>query len=469
MSDQPRGTKLRSSIAAYLQARVLVMLALGFSSGLPLLLVFGTLSAWLRQVGISRTAIGVFSYVGLSYAFKFLWAPLVDQVRLPLIGAWLGKRRAWIFASQCLVIVCLVGIAFCNPSEMLPQLAVLAVVLAFSSATQDICIDAWRIEAALDQRTMATAYQLGYRLALIAASAGALIVAQNVSWRAAYLTMAVLMGAGIATTLLAPRPDDTPEAIVGEHVVESLAKELGVHGAVMRALEWLYRAAVAPFVDFFAKHGWYALFILALIGTYRLSDFVMGVMASNAFYIDLGYSLEIIAAVVKFAGIWMTILGVLVGGASLMRFGTTRSLLIGIVAAIIANLAYAWLATRHGSVSSLAVALGTENFASGFAGTALIAYMSGLTSHAFTATQYALFSSFYALPGKLLGGTSGWMVDWYTRHPSVAAALVGSDALTAGGKAAGYVPFFVSTAAMSLPALVLVLFLLRRERLPQAR
>ena len=457
--------RLREIFAGTVQPRILVMLALGFSSGLPFLLVFGTLSAWLRQVGVSRTAIGVFSYVGLSYAFKFLWAPLVDQVKLPLIGDWLGKRRAWILGAQILVVICLVAIAFCDPARMLPMVAIFAVGLAFASATQDICIDAWRIEAAQDQRTMATAYQLGYRLALIAAGAGALIVAQQASWPAAYLTMAALMGAGILTTLLAPRPEEAPQPVIGERAVETLAEELHIHGAVMRALEWMYRAAVAPFVDFFAKHGWNALFILALVGTYRLSDFVMGVMASNTFYIDLGYSLEIIAAVVKFAGIWLTILGVMVGGFALMRFGTTRALLIGIVAAIIANLAYAWLATRHGSVSSLAIALGTENFASGFAGTALIAYMSGLTSQAFTATQYALFSSFYALPGKLLGGMSGWMVDWFTRHPSVAAAIVGPDAIAAGAKTAGYVPFYVCTAVLSVPALLLVLLMLRRERL----
>ena len=230
--------------------------------------------------------------------------------------------------------------------------------------------------------------------------------------------MAALMSAGILTTLLAPRPEETPQPVIGERTVETLATELHIHGAVMRALEWMYRAAVVLFVDFFAKHGWNALFILALVGTYRLSDFVMGVMASNTFYIDLGYSLEIIAAVVKFAGIWLTILGVMAGGFALMRFGTTRALLIGIVAAIVANLAYAWLATRHGSVSSLAIALGTENFASGFAGTALIAYMSGLTSHAFTATQYALFSSFYALPGKLLGRDVG-MDGGLVHAPSV--------------------------------------------------
>ncbi|MDE2135561.1 MAG: MFS transporter [Alphaproteobacteria bacterium] len=457
--------RLREIFASYLQQRIVVMLALGFSSGLPFLLVFGTLSAWLRQVGVSRTAIGVFSYVGLSYAFKFLWAPLVDQVKLPLIGDWLGKRRAWILAAQSLTIVCLVAISLCDPARMLMTVAVFAVALAFASATQDICIDAWRIEAAQDQRTMATAYQLGYRLALIAAGAGTLVVAQHASWPAAYLTMAGLMGAGIVTTLLAPRPEDAPEPVIGERTVETLAGDLHIRGVLMRALEWIYRAAVAPFVDFFAKHGWNALFILAFVGTYRLSDFVMGVMASNTFYIDLGYSLEIIAAVVKFAGIWMTILGVMVGGLALMRFGTTRALLIGIVAAIVANLAYAWLGTRHGSVPSLAIALGTENFASGFAGTALIAYMSGLTSHAFTATQYALFSSFYALPGKLLGGMSGWTVDWFTHHASVAAAIAGQNVLAAGGKAAGYVPFFVCTAALSLPALALVLIMLRRERL----
>ena len=454
----------RGSLRAFAEPRNLVMLAFGFSSGLPLLLVFGTLSAWLRIAGVSRTAIGVFSYVGLAYAIKFLWAPLVDQFKPPVLGRLLGKRRAWILIAQCLIIVCLIGIGFGDPKTALFELAIFAVILAFASATQDICVDAWRIEAAIDQRTMATAYQLGYRLALIAASAGALIIANEVSWRAAYLTMAALMGGCIVVTLIAPRTKDAAEKVVGEQTIENLARKLHMSSGAARIVEWIYRAVVAPVLDFAVKYKWNALFIMALIGTYRLSEFVMGVMAANAFYIDLGYSLEVIAAVVKFAGFWMTILGVMSGGVALIKFGTDRCLLIGILLTIVANLAYAWLATQHGSVVSLVVALGAENFSSGFAGTALIAYMSGLTSQAFTATQYAVFSSFYALLGKLLGGTSGLMVDWYTRHPGVASALVGHDVAAAGGKAAGYIPFFISTAAMSLPATVLVLILLRRDR-----
>jgi PAT family beta-lactamase induction signal transducer AmpG len=454
----------RNSLNAFLEPRNLIMLAFGFSSGLPLLLVFGTLSAWLRIAGVSRTAIGVFSYVGLAYAIKFLWAPLVDQFKPPVLGRLLGKRRAWILVAQCLIIVCLIGIGFGDPKSALFELAIFAVILAFASATQDICVDAWRIEAAKDQRTMATAYQLGYRLALIAASAGALVIANEVSWRAAYLTMALLMAGAIVVTLIAPRTEDSPRKVVGEETIENLAQRLHIGGGAARIVEWLYRAVVAPFVDFATKYKWNALFILALIGTYRLSEFVMGVMAANAFYIDLGYPLEVIAAVVKFAGFWMTILGVMGGGVALMKLGTDRCLLIGILLTIVANLAYAWLATQHASIGSLVIALGAENFSSGFAGTALIAYMSGLTSHAFTATQYALFSSLYALLGKLVGGTSGLMVDWYTRNPAVAATLVGHDAAAAGGKAAGYIPFFISTAAMSIPALILVIILLRRNR-----
>ncbi len=469
-----RLARTREAFLAYAKPRTLIMLALGFSSGLPFLLIFGTLSAWLREAGISRTEIGLMSYVGLAYTIKFLWAPLIDQLRVPILADLLGKRRAWMLVAQFAILLSLIAISFGDPAHSLGAIAVGAVILAFSAATQDIAIDAWRIEAApqADQGAMAAAYQLGYRLAIIASGAGALYVAQFVSWHVAYLSMAALMLVGMAVTLIAPRIADSVLSVIGQEAAEKAAERLHLTGALSRAFVWIYRAAVAPFVDFVGKHGWTALLILALIGLYRLPDFVMGVMA-NPLYIDLGFSLAEIASVVKVFGVWMTIFGAIVGGLAVARFGILHTLLIGAVGVAIGNIVFAWLATRGPHVEALAVAISAENFFGGLAGTGLIAYMSSLTSTAFTATQYALFSSFYALPGKVLGGLSGAMVDWYAAHPNIAAVLVGEATVKTMAKTAGYVPFFASTALMSIPALILIVTVMRREgdgtRTPVAR
>ena len=306
------------------------------------------------------------------------------------------------------------------------------------------------------------AYQLGYRLAIIASGAGALYLAQYVSWHVAYLSMAALMGLGAVAVLLAPRIDTADTPVAGEEDVERTAERLHLKGRAAHALAWMYRAAVAPFIDFFGRHRWTALLILALVGVYRMPDFVMGVMA-NPLYIDLGFSLATIATVVKLFGVWMTILGAIVGGLAVARFGILRALLIGGVSTACGNLIFAWLATQGQHVSALTIAIGAENFAGGFAGTALIAYMSSLTSHAFTATQYALFSSAYALPGKLLGGLSGVFVDWFSNHPFIASLLIGTDTVQAHAKTAGYVPFFLCTASLTIPAIALTLLVMRRQ------
>jgi MFS transporter, PAT family, beta-lactamase induction signal transducer AmpG len=431
-----------NAFQAYLKPRIALMLALGFSSGLPFLLIFGTLSAWLREAHITRTAIGLMSYAGLGYAIKFLWAPVLDQVRLPFLDAALGKRRAWTLVSQIMVAAMLIAISFCDPQATLMPLAALAVALCFAAATQDISVDAWRIEAAgvTEQGAMAAAYQLGYRLAILASGAGALYIAQYRSWQIAYLTMAALMTIGVAATLLSPRVEEKPRT-------ETQGDPRGIY--------WLYHAIIEPFIDFFSRHRYEGLLILALIGLYRVPDFVMGVMA-NPLYIDLGFSLATIATIVKLFGVGMTILGAIAGGVSVARFGILKSLLIGALAIFAGNLTFAWLATQGNQDSALAIAISASNFASGFAGTALVAYMSSLTNRAFTATQYALFSSFYALPGKLLGGQSGALVDWFARHPFV----MRIGAIPA--EAAGYVPFFLCTAAMAFPAMILILYEMRR-------
>jgi MFS transporter, PAT family, beta-lactamase induction signal transducer AmpG len=452
-----------AALETYLQPRMATMLMLGFSSGLPFLLIFATLSTWLRQAGVSRTDIGLMFYAGFAYTLKFLWAPLIDQLRFPLLYRHLGRRRSWLIAAQCAVAGALVAMSFADPARGLAGIALTAVVLAFAGATQDICIDAWRIEAApkQEQGAMAAAYQLGYRFALLASGAGALYLAQYVSWRAAYLAMAALMLVGIGATLGASRTPETPAPAEGEKEFAAASQRLGFSGGAARAVVWLYRAVVAPFVDFFARHSWTGLLILALVGTYRLPDFVMGVMA-NPLYIDLGHSLATIATVVKLFGVWMTIAGALVGGVVVARLGVSRTLFLGIAASILANLVFAWLATRTGDVGALTAAISTENFASGFAGTVLIAYMSSLTSTTFTATQYALFSSFYALPGKLLGGISGIVVDWFSTHASSYAQLFGGLA-GVSAKTIGYVPFFVCTALLGIPALLLIVAVYVRE------
>lgn len=461
--ERSLAARFASALAVYGERRVFIMLLLGFSSGLPFMLVFGTMSAWLREAGVSRTEIGLMSYVGLAYTIKFLWAPVIDQIRLPWLADRLGKRRAWMIVAQALVALALVGISFCDPKVALLPIAFLALMLAFSSATQDISVDAWRIEAASDEKqgAMAAAYQLGYRFAIIASGAGALYVADFVSWHAAYLLMAVLMSVGVGAALAAPRLAEAKAPVIGEDAVDAFTGRFALHGRPQRAVAWFYRAAIAPFVDFFGQRGWRAFVILALIGLYRVPDFVMGVMA-NPLYIDLGFSLSEIATVVKVFGVWMTIAGAIVGGLVVARFGILRSMLVGATAVALTNLLFSWLATRGSDISALTIAIGAENFSGGFAGTCLIAYMSSLTNHEFTATQYALFSSAYALPGKLLGGTSGFMVDRFGAEGPLRDFLIAHAPLLTA-KTVGYVPFFITTGLMGIPALLLIFYLLRRE------
>jgi len=422
-SDQRPGWL--ESLRIYARPRMLSMLALGFSSGLPYMLIFSTLSAWLRQSGITRASIGMLSWVSLVYTLKFLWSPVVDRVRLPFIGRALGQRRSWMLVAQLSVAGALLAISGSDPKLQVTEVAGFALWLAFSAATQDIAIDAWRIESApvREQGAMAAAYQLGYRLAILVASAGALWIAADSGWVHSYATMAALAGIGVLTTLLVREPERLA-------LRTSVAAEHGV-------MAWVGR----PIVDFFARYGLQlGLLMFAFISTYRLTDFTMGVMA-NPFYLDLGFTLKQIAAVAKVFGTIWSVAGILIGGFAVARLGRVRSLLLGSALVIISNLCFALLAA-HGqaSVPGLATVISLDNFAQGVHGTALIAFMSSLTSASYTATQYAVLSSLYALPPKLLMGTSGMVVD-----------------------AIGYPQFFVYTASLSIPALVL-LYLLSRRR-----
>jgi PAT family beta-lactamase induction signal transducer AmpG len=403
------------------------MLCLGFSAGLPLLLVLGTLSFRLREAGIDRSTIGFLSWVGLAYGFKWVWSPLVDRLPLPGLSRWLGRRRSWLLLAQCVVMAGLVGMALLDPQQALEPVVWCALVVAFGSATQDIALDAYRIESAdpQHQAALAACYQTGYRLAMIWAGAGVLWVAAraagtndntylHTAWQTAYLVMAASMGLGLVTVLLSPEPAH---------------RELP---AARNAAEWLRGALIEPFAEFIRRYRWQAALILGLIAVYRISDVVMGIMA-NPFYVDMGYTKDEVAAVTKVFGVVMTLLGAFIGGVMSMRWGVMRILMWGAVLSALTNLLFAWLATRGHDLTALVWVISADNLASGIASAAFIAYLSGLTHVNYSATQYALFSSMMLLAPKWLAGFSGVYVD-----------------------AHGYEAFFTSTALLGAPVLVLV-------------
>ena len=390
----------RTGLRAFLRRRTLVMLGLGVSSGLPFLLIFDTLSAWLREAGLPLKVISTFVLATFVYTFKFVWAPVIDQVEPPLLTRWLGKRRAWMLIAQVLATGGLFALSTSDPAHSLGLVWAAVLFTGFCSATQDIAMDAWRIEVAeVDaQGVMAAAYSWGFRTAMIASGVIPLVLAQRYGWHVAYMTMACLMGIGMISTLAAPIP------VVDEVAVQAV----GVKPRVGFATH-LRRAAIDPFVDFFRRFGGAGALILALICFYRLSDFSLTIM--NPFYLDLGFSKVEIAEVRKVFGVIMTMAGVLGGGWAVARFGLLRCLVVGAVASPATHLVYAWLATQGPRIPALMVALAMDNLAEGFAGTCLIAYMSSLTTRGSTATQYALFSSLYALPGKVLGANSGRIIE----------------------------------------------------------
>lgn len=425
----------RDALKVYLEPATLRMLALGFSAGLPLLLVLGTLSFRLREAGVARSEIGYLSWVGLVYAFKWAWAPLVDRLPIPLLTRRMGRRRSWLLLAQALVIGGLVGMAVADPRGGLAPLVWGALLVAFGSATQDIALDAFRIESAetRKQAALAAAYQTGYRLAMIWAGAGVLSIAawteitgasgyQNAGWKAAYLVMAASMAVGVLTVLLSSEPAQR------------------VMPRARNAAEWLRNVLVEPFADFIRRYKWQAVLILSLIAIYRISDVVMGIMA-NPFYVDMGFSKEEVAAVSKVFGVVMTLVGAFVGGILSMRLGVMRVLMLGAVLSAASNLLFAWLAAHGHDMTMLVLVVSADNLAGGIASAAFIAYLSSLTNISYSATQYALFSSLMLLLPKFLAGYSGVFVDAY-----------------------GYVPFFVGTAVLGVPVLVLVTLAARLQR-----
>ena len=432
MNNSKRGW--RDSLGVYQNPRVLAMLFLGFSAALPFPLVAGTLLAWLRTADVGLSEIGMFGWVGILYSLKFLWAPLTDSIDFPGMTRWLGRRRSWMLISMICVTIGLVALAFTDPAANLELIAWLALLVAFGSATQDIVVDAYRIESVGPevQGAMAASYQAGYRVALQAiAGAVAFYIADFMSFQFAYLVMAVLMGVGMLTVLLISEPEVNQE--------ENLADDRSEPGAAFSFGEWFRRAVIGPFADFFGQHGYWAVVLLIFIGVYRISDMVLGVMA-YPFYIDLGFSLSEIATVTKVFGVFVTLFGAAMGGVAVARYSLNGPLIFGAVLLAITNLFFAAMAAVGAELWLLVITISADNLAAGFTGTVFIAYLSGLTNTAYTATQYALFSSLMTLPGKLISGFSGFIVesiDWFS--------------------------FFIYASGMGIPAIIFAVVITRRK------
>jgi len=421
-------------LRVYLEWPSVRMFFLGFSAGLPLLLVLGTLGFWLREAGIDGSTIGYLSWVAFFYAGKGLWAPFFDRVPILFLTKRLGRRRSWLLFAQALIIFGLIGMATTDPKQNLEPIVWFALLVAFGSATQDIALDAFRIESAKAQyqAALAASYQTGYRLAMIWAGAGALWLAARAetttgvylaeAWQFAYLCMALSIGVGVVTTLLSPEP---------QSVLLPKARSAG---------QWLQQTLIQPFADFIGRYRWQAFLILGLIAIYRISDVVMGIMA-NPFYVDMGYTKDEVAAITKVFGVIMTLLGAFLGGLLTMRFGVMRVLFLGGVLSAASNLLFAWLSTRGHDLNGLVWVISADNLSSGIASAAFIAYLSSLTNVQYSATQYALFSSMMLLLPKWFAGFSGVYVDTF-----------------------GYEHFFIATSLIGIPVLILITLAIRIEK-----
>ena len=476
----------------FLNIKSIRMLLLGFSSGLPILLVFSTLSVWLVKAGVSRSTITMFSWAALAYSFKFIWSPIIDSLRLPFSSY--GHRKSWLLVSQLMVIFSLIFISYTDPAKTLILTAIGSVLIAFSSASQDIIIDAYRIESAPQkmQGALSSMYIAGYRIAMLVAGAGSLLLASYLGvdiynsnvWKTVYLTMAFLMVIGVLTTVYSPEPKvkrkisllsfneqfrflitfilaitififiysflDNP--FTNKEPLEKFLYALirisfcffgsGILIYLLIKINFVKKksATVAyfkPISDFLERYGRTALIILLLIGLYRLADIVMGVVA-NIFYLDKGYNVREIATYSKFFGVFATIIGGIIGGYSAIKIGTLRALFIGALIAAASNLLFAWLAVSEPNIDILITVITADNISSGFAGAAFVVYLSALTSIKFTATQYALFSSLMLLLPKVLAGYSGTIVDQI-----------------------GYANFYIFTAIIGIPVLLLIFWIAR--------
>jgi PAT family beta-lactamase induction signal transducer AmpG len=391
----------KHQIGDYLRPKTLAMLVLGFSSGLPFYLVGNTFGYWLREEHTSLTAIGFISWVGIAYSLKFLWAPLMDRLDLPLFSR-LGHRRGWILFSQISVGLALMAMGGVGTHAGLGSLGAFALIAAFASSTQDVVIDAWRIETAEngdEQGLLASAYQFSYRFAMLMTDSVILIMAARIGWRLSYGVFGALMAAGILATFFAKEPERAA-AVIDEKERE----------APLWTPRGFIDAVVGPFIAFFRAHGWLALVMLAAISLYQVPNFIMGPMY-NPYYHDLGLTKDLVGAVRGSIGLLGTFAGIAVGGFCSLKLGYMRSLVIGGILQALGVASYAALAYWSASLPVFSLIMGGENFGIGFAGVALVAYMSSLTNLGYTATQYALLSSTYAWLGKILKGFSGAAVE----------------------------------------------------------
>lgn len=500
----------RNALEVYTRPQAIAMLFLGFSAGLPLLLIFSSLSLWLREAGVERGAVTYFSWAALAYSFKFVWAPLLDKLPIPVLYTLLGRRRSWLLVAQLAIIASILLMAATDPAHNLGMMALATVLLGLSAASQDIVIDAYRIESAEQrmQAALAAMYIAGYRIGMVVAGAGVLYLASWLgskrehylyeAWGQAYLYMALLMLVGVVTTLLIKEPDPNRrrEAYlhsgrdylrfvllfvavttvfilsflqlgVADTLSEGLPHWLGFNGvlaafigqagqigialllaaATARVLillhavnrEMVRSTYVEPVVDFFQRYAKLAIWILLLVGFYRISDIVLGVI-SNVFYFDIGYSKEQVAAVIKVFGVVISLVGAFLGGVLTTRFGIMRMLLVGAILSAATNLLFMLLASMEPNMTMLSLVVAADNLCAGLASAAFVAYLSSLTSISFTAVQYAIFSSLMTLFPKVLGGYSGGMVE-----------------------SLGYPGFFLLTALLGVPVIGLILLLMRRE------
>ena len=411
------------------------MLMLGFSSGLPFLLTGNTLGYWLREEGTTLGAIGFLSWVGIAYSVKFLWAPVIDRIDAPVFGGF-GRRRGWMILAQVLVAAGLFGLALRGPKHGLAAVGILALVVAFASSTQDIVVDAWRIEAANDSDELgllSAAYQLGYRAALLVTDALILFAANRLGWPVSYSTMAVLMAIGMCAVFVAVEPERATRVFDAKS------------GSPLWSVRGFFDAVIGPFSEFFRVYGWVAILMFAMISFYRLPEFVMGPMA-NPFYHDLGLSKDAVGAVRGSIGLIAALLGIAAGGFSAVRFGYLPTLVVGVILQSIVIAAFAILSYTGPQIQAFGAVMAAESFGASFAGVALVTYMSTLTSLGYTATQYALLSSAYTYVGKISKGFSGVMVEW----------LAGGRTLLEG-----YALFFIGAGLLGIPALILCIVLAR--------
>jgi len=437
--------RFAAAAAVYGHPRLIAVFVLGFSSGLPLALSGATLGIWLARSGVDIKTIGLFALVGTAYSLKFLWAPLVDRMPLPGLTRRLGRRRSWLVAAHLAVMGVLLGLGASDPAVDVGKTALLAVCLAFCSATLDIVIDAWRVEI-LDERQYgagAAMVVFGYRCGMLASGAGALYIAALADWSTAYTVMAALLTVGLATVLLVPEPERAATAETAAREVwlgEAVAGRVGMPGWIARGWSWLSGAVVAPFADFAARPGWIA--ILLFIVFYKFGDALAGWMA-NPFYVALGFTNIEIANITKLFGFGATLVGIFLGGMLVHRAGIMKSLLICGVLQLVSNLMFAVQAVVGHDTTMLAVTIGLENLSGGMGTAAFVAYLSSLCNVAYTATQYALLSSLMAVARTTLTAPGGWLAE-----------------------AVGWAPFFVATAVAALPGLLLLIWMTRRWPAP---